>query len=328
MPIRLRQYRQTSLAGYLVAVAFYTTILSNANVVLAENPLSVTAEAEHITILVGNKPMLTYRYGDVSYKPYIKRLSTPSGTNILRDAPHDHLHHHGVMFALMVDDVDFWGEVNAKTAGLEAHRNLTDIQVDSRDGMNRAIFSETLDWITSPDHKVLLQEWRSIRAYQAADLAASLISWESELYLPAGKRSAEITGRSYFGLGIRFIQSMDLKGHFVNAEGQTGLDGTNGKQSKWCAYTADADGKLVTVAMFDHPGNLRYPACWFTMLDPFAYISATLDVHHKAITLKQGQTLKLRYGLALWDGKVESEQIEQLYRRWLNLTAATTQPRT
>ena len=40
--------------------------------------------------------------------------------------------------------------------------------------------------------------------------------------------------------------------------------------AKWCAYTAKADGKPVTAAIFDHPGNVRHPAKMFTMSKPFA----------------------------------------------------------
>jgi hypothetical protein len=311
-----------------VARVFHAAILLDASIVLAANPLSVTVEAERVAILTDDQLMLTYRYNNVPYKPYVKQWRSPSGVNILRDAPHDHVHHHALMFALMVDDVDFWGEVNAKSPGLEAHRGLTGIRVDRRHGMNRAAFTEKLDWTASTDQKVLLQERRTIQVYQAVDLRASLLTWQSELNPPAGKPSAEISGRPYFGLGMRFIQSMDLTGHFINADGKTGHDGTNDMRSKWCAYTATADGAWVTVAMFDHPDNLRYPARWFTMLDPFSYVSATLDVHRKSITLMQGQTLRLRYGLALWDGRIEPEQVEQLYRRWLSLTATTTQPGT
>ena len=328
MTNRWRQRRQTGLAGCLSALVFHTLLLSDANIVMAKNPLSVTVEAGRVAIRTNDQLMLTYHYGNVPYKPYIKQWRSPSGINILRDAPHDHLHHHGLMFALMVDGVDFWGEVNSKTPGLEAHRGLTDVQVDGRHGMNRAAFTEDLDWTTPAEQKTLLQERRTIEVYQSADLAASLMTWQSELGLPAGKPSAEISGRHYFGLGMRFVQSMDLKGYFVNAEGKTGHDGTNDMQSKWCAYTATANRKPVTVALFDHPDNLRHPARWFTMLDPFSYISATLDVHRKSITLKQGETLQLRYGLALWDGRVEPQQIDQLYRRWLSLMPTASRPGT
>ena len=63
-------------------------------------PLQVTVDANSIWIQAGKSPVLQYRYGDVPFKPYIKELYTPGGLNILLDAPPDHLHHHGLMFAL------------------------------------------------------------------------------------------------------------------------------------------------------------------------------------------------------------------------------------
>jgi len=311
-----------------VAMLAIAAGLSNPNHASADNPLSITVTADRVTILNGRHPLLTYRYGNVTYKPYIEQWQTPMGINILRDAPHDHQHHHGIMFALMVDGTDFWAEMNAKhnPPGFQMHRGLTGIEVNSQNGINRAGFSEKFDWTTANEQKTILHERRRITVHQQSEQAVPLVTWECELSVPAGKKSAKITGRSYFGLGMRFIESMDKKGQLFNADGKTGKDGTNGQKSKWCAYTTGANGKEVTVAMFDHPDNLRHPARWFTMLDPFSYLSATLDAHHEAIDLKQGETLELRYGLSLWDGKVEPEKIEKLYRYWLKLTACTTQP--
>ena len=61
--------------------------------------------------------MLQYRYGDVPFKPYVKELFTSSGINVLLDAPPDHLHHHGLMFACAVNNVDFWGEAVGSADG-------------------------------------------------------------------------------------------------------------------------------------------------------------------------------------------------------------------
>ena len=51
-----------------------------------------------------------YRYVQSPYKPYADRLVSPAGTQILRDSPSDHKHHHGLMFALSADGVNFWEE--------------------------------------------------------------------------------------------------------------------------------------------------------------------------------------------------------------------------
>ena len=93
-------------------------------------------------------------------------------------------------------------------------------------------------------------------------------------------------------------------------------------RSKWCAYTAkskakpEADGKEITVAMFDHPNNERHPATWFTMSKPFAYLSATLSLHEEPFKLIAGSPLKLRYAVAIWDARPETEQIEKTYKTW------------
>ena len=119
---------------------------------------------------------------------------------------------------------------------------------------------------------------------------------------------------------------MDTGGRFFNADGKTG-EVISGDQrltpTKWCAYTAKADGKPVTVAIFDHPANLRYPAKFFTMTQPFAYLSATLNAAKEPITVKADKPLDLCYGVALWDGQVDRATVEKLYQRWLALSASS-----
>jgi hypothetical protein len=118
---------------------------------------------------------------------------------------------------------------------------------------------------------------------------------------------------------MRFIKSMDKVGRHRNADGKPGTVFRGDERlvrSTWCAYTADANGKLVTVAMFGHPDNPRHPATWFTMTKPFAYLSATMKLHEEPLKIVSGKPLVLRYAVALWDGRVKTDQINQLYKRW------------
>ena len=62
--------------------------------------------------------MLSYRHAGTKFKPYVERLFTPKGVQVLRDAPHDHVHHHALMLAFgLNEELDYWGEVHAKVAG-------------------------------------------------------------------------------------------------------------------------------------------------------------------------------------------------------------------
>ena len=70
--------------------------------------------------------------------------------------------------------------------------------------------------------------------------------------------------------------------------------------------------------MFGAPDNPR-PTLWFTMREPFAYISATLDLSRKPIMLASNETLTTTYGVAVWDGDVEDETVQAMYGKWVEL---------
>jgi hypothetical protein len=152
-------------------------------------------------------------------------------------------------------------------------------------------------------------------------LGATLVEWRSTLESPPGKESIVLTGDHYFGLGMRFVQSMD-GGRFFNADDKPG-EVVRGDERltpvNWCAYTAKADGKPVTVAIFDHPNNPRYPATMFTMSKPFAYLSATRNEWKQPLKIEAAKPLTLQYAVAAWDGAVDKATVEKLYQRWLKM---------
>jgi len=259
-----------------------------------------------------HEPSLVYRFAQVPYKPYIEILRSPAGVNVLRDAPADHLHHHGLMFATRVDGINFWEERD--NPGAERHRG----PVEARGiGAARQILSGTIDWVDTRDNKPLLIEDRSIELYNDGDLDATVATWQSRFSLPEGKAEATVTGTNYNGLGMRFVESMDKGGRFFNADGKTAVAGTNDVQSKWTAYTAQAEGKPVTVAVFNHPDNPRSPARWFTMDEGFAYLAATLNLDDEPLVITIPVTL--RYGIAVWDGEATPDRVDKVYDRWLGI---------
>jgi hypothetical protein len=306
----------------------------------AESP-QVVVDSNSITLHMDGRPVGRYRYSEVPFKPYLQELRTPSGINILRDSPFDHKHHHALMFAVAVEGVNFWEEKEGH--GRQQHAGINGTFVGELGGTACAAFTERLAWMNG--NQVLLTETRTIRLMRDPVGKATLLSWTAALQpwelgpRPSSARLASVTlsGANYFGLGMRFLTSMDKSGRFINAEGGEGVPGTNDKRSRWCAYSAEAEGKPVTVAIFDHPGNVRHPATWFTMLEPFSYLCVTLGLHHEPLKLSNTATKPpqprggppqepvvvpprpLIYGVGLWDGRVEAEEIERLYQQWVSL---------
>ena len=299
------------LAAALLASACWQTVR-------AEAPLRVVVDANSIWIEAGESPVLQYRYGDVPFKPYVKELCTPGGLNVLLDAPHDHLHHHGLMFAVAVDGVNFWEET--PTAGRQVQRSpLATILQGKDQGGPGAGFCTGPSWTTATGSLVGLSEARTIKACRMGEPEATVVTWQSECRAIRPRAALTLSGSHYFGLGMRFVRSMD-GGEFFNADGKEGTVFRGEERlvrSDWCAYAAAIEGKPVTVAMFDDPNNPRHPATWFTMAEPFAYLSATLRLHEEPLLVTFDRPLRLRYGVALWDGRPDSEAIETLYGRWV-----------
>jgi hypothetical protein len=294
-------------------------------------PVRTTIDKLTATIVVDNRPVLHYRCLDVPKKPYADQLFSPAGVQVLRDAPADHLHHHGLMYALNVDGIGYWEE-SKPDSGVEKHRSIQRYWVPRGDqGDASEGFQEQLDWIAPASGKSLLEERREIVALTFPGLHATLVEWHSNLRA-AGEEPVTISGAHYYGLGLRFVESMDKGGKFLYADDVQPIpfqrqDGKVMKNEwltpvKWCAYRAKADGKPVTVAVFDHPANLRYPSAMYTLAREFAYISATLDAQQRPIKLKPGpnHSIELCYGVAVWDGEVSKADIEKLYTTWIPLT--------
>jgi len=259
------------------------------------------------------------------FKPCVDVLCTPSGRNILRDSPWDHLHHHALMFAVGVNDVDFWGEFD-DTRGKQIVANTFKRSVTdwNNSEMQRNMLNEVtfLDWVI-PNGAVVLKEERSISVFRQHDRDVTLLTWRTRLTTPDSGDTATLGGDHYYGLGMRFDESMDKIGRFFANDGIAPGEIVRGDerltQCKWMAYTAKLNDEPVTVAVFDSPNNPRLMLA-FTMGDGgggFAYISATVNLFREKMEVTQDKPVDFVYGVAVWDGEQTSETIDGVYQQWL-----------
>ena len=276
--------------------------------------LRVSEDADSVRVFAGDREILEYRRVPSPNKPYVRKLYSPGGIQVLRDEPADHRHHHALMFALGANGVNFWEERDG--GGLQRPRSTKLLKGGRGQG---AGLSQRLDWVDPGSNGTVLVELRSISMTQEADPPATVLTWQTRLEAHRGGAAVQLGGSHYFGLGLRFVESMDLGGRFFNAEG---LEGETVRRTekltavRWCAYAAAVDGRPVTVAVLDHPRNPRHPARMFTMTSPFAYLAATMNLWKDPWEVRAGRPLTLTYGVVVWDGDPGLEQVEALYRRW------------
>ena len=267
--------------------------------------LDTVQEGNTLEFRSGDRTVLRYRFAGTPYKPYADVLTTPSGLQVLLDGPEDHLHHHGLMFAVRLNGTNFWEEGSAPG-------RQTQTALETLSGG----FRQHLAWAPESGEPIST-EVRTVRVHALPDNPVTLLSWNTHLSA-LGIGEVELTGAHYHGLGLRFVRDMDVTGTVLTPSDDPGelVRGSELlRRGAWCAYQDHIDEQPVTVAMFDHPSNPR-AATWFNMTEPFAYMSATLNSHRVSLEFRD---LYLRYGVAVWDGHVSKETIEQVYQQWLAL---------
>ncbi len=264
----------------------------------------VHTEQEKIVAYYGDQPLLEHRYSRARPKTYVHPLYLPDGRPVSVDSPPDHVHLQGLMLAWSgVNGVDFWGEVNPARHGQIVHQRFERI----REKTPLEIVS-VQNWLA--EGKLLLVERRTLRV-PVPRAEGVWLEWISELTASEQPVTLSAERHPYNGLGIRFLPSME-GGSVLNANGVDTIAKANGDRAKWCAYYgALDDGSMAGVAIFDHPANPRYPTPFFVMNKRYGYLSAA-PTFQEPFHLRQGETLKLRWGVLSFLGKPDGAKLNRI----------------
>jgi len=269
----------------------------------------------------GEQTFVEYRFSDKDFKPYVQVLRSPGGINVVRDRPYDHLHHRGLMFAVNMNGIEFWGQTwNMGSLGQQLyHPESLDLDAD------RNSLGGNLSWRSLESGKTIMKEHRQVQLLDVPDLEATVLMWKAAFSVPAGHPPAVWKGDHYHGLGMRFAREMDESEPFFFASDAQTPEHVRGTEyltrAAWAAYHASSEGKPVTVAMFDTPSNPRFPAHWFTMHKPFSFLSATINTYRNPFEITAGHTARFCYGIVVLDGHTKEPEMEQVYAHWLKITA-------
>ena len=79
-----------------------------------------------------------------------------------------------------------------------------------------------------------------------------------------------------------------------------------GQRARWVSTTGASGGEVV---MMDHPDNPRHPVTWFTRKN---LLGAGLLMEDDLV-VEAGETLELRYGVAVLNDEPTVAAIEDLY---------------
>lgn len=295
--------------------------------------LSIQKEGDRQVVMIGEEVFAGYNSKDTD-KPYLYPIIGPTGANMTRHYPMkegvrgeatDHPHHTSLWFAHgSVNGIDFWhgGKQNAGTVS-------TVLTVLPSPAAPSTVIRASSVWL-NPDRTVMA-DVDTDYGFSVLGDGSRVIDFRKAI-APADGIEQLLFGDTKEGtMAIRVHPALRLKGavatgHCINSEGDK--DGACwGKRAKWVAYWGVIDGKTCGVAVFDHPTNLRHPTWWhardygLVAANPFGIH----DFEKKPkgtgdYTLKQGETLKLRYRFVFFAGTAEEAKVAEKYAQWVKET--------
>ena len=320
---------------------FRTLLLSGAGILLAwSNTSSFAAQSsedkgvkiskleDRLHIEIDGELFTEYFFKDVP-RPYCYPLIGPGGAALTRNWPmkttpnedHDHPHHRSFWFAHgSINGHDFWSE--EKDFGKTILEKFTRI----RSGKKSGVIKSKNKWMTN-DGQVVCTDERALTIFEPRSPNERIFDFEITLHASNGELTFGDTKEGT--MSIRLAETMKLKGpighgHIVNSEGARD-DDTWGKRADWCDYSGPVDGKIVGVAIFDHPKNPRHPTWWHVRdyglfaANPFGRhdFEKLSDKHAGDLKVSAGGSLTFRYRFYLHEGNETQARVAEHYQQYV-----------
>ncbi|MDF0645815.1 MAG: PmoA family protein [Nitrospira sp.] len=280
-------------------------------------------QSAQLTILHKDRPVLIYAHSARQFKPYIKALFDLSGYNVLLDAPSDHLHHHGIMYAVMVNGINYWQERD--DTGIQRSLRIEEQRtgVDER-GLPYASFVDVIEWLdltgrgAAEGGEPLLHERRTITVTVDDKNREVAAQWSADFVVGSRVKSAVLTGDPYNGLGLRL--SRDFDSRVVHRNAEKTLDPRRGDpnilKARWSAASVSLPARDSTVAVFGDQANRLGDPVFFLMYQPFAYISATQALDKGKLEYESGAHYRLNYLVTTYPEIQSSEFLRLKEEEW------------
>jgi hypothetical protein len=289
-----------------------------------ELAIHIDQDKGRLNVAYGGRVLLVYAFASGQYKPYVKELRTIDGANVLVDSPPDHLHHHGLMFAIRVNGHNFWEERDKP--GHERHIEFVSKTTSAGpDGTSQAVFVERLAWVADEfkdvsevESRALVLELRTLTLSVNEKAGEVALRWDGQFTVGPGADKARLEGADYHGLGMRFPASFDKVARHRNSElkAYKTADQRDVIEARWSAITGTLEGREVTVACMGRPDAQRGALKFFTMLDPFAYLSATRGLDLVPQEYQRGETWRDSHLILVRNAATPTETLQKRYEAW------------
>jgi len=282
-----------------------------------------------IRVTVANEPFAEYVYQGYA-KPIVYPIFGPGRIAMTRNfpirkdvpgEPTDHPHHKSLWLSHgNVNGEDFWLE-----KGKIVHQRIQSVDTNPR----RIVITADNRWVNRQGKTVCTDTTR-VGFLELAN-GARAIDYDITIHASHGPVTFGDTKEGF--MAVRTHPALQLTGdpkRGVTAANGQAINSRGvkdkamwGQQAEWVDYSGKIDGRLMGLAMFDHPGNPRHPTFWhardygLVAANPFGVSDFTKQKERSgALTLAAGQDLRFRYRIVLHRGDAKEAGIAKLYEEY------------
>lgn len=292
-------------------------------------PVELKDTGKRVNVKLGDELFTEFDYSDYN-KPILYPIFGPGQVGMTRNFPmneevegeaHDHPHHKSMWISHEISGVDFWGESEGKVITEKVETEFSGSPKPAN------VLRSTSTWRKKVDNTPILTDQTTY--WFGGDKKSRWIDCLVKFKATFGDIQFDDTKEGLFAirthpdLRLNAAPSRGVEevfGSAVNSEGITGK-AIWGKKAKWLLYKGMIDGKPMSIAMYDHPGNLRHPTTWHAR--DYGLVTANpFGMHHflnknkgaGAFRIAKDDDLALRYRVEFFRGEVSPSEVEACYQ--------------
>jgi hypothetical protein len=309
-----------------------------------------------IDVLIGGKHFTSYLYGEALPKPVLVPVRKPSGIEVSRRHPlvelkggsMDHLHHVGLFFAVdRVNGTNFWNYYRNPDGATPQIKHIKVLQTAGDNGRGKLV--TVAHWIDKRG-KFLLEEKRSMVFMAGERKDEWTLDFSLDLTAQKEKVVFEDIEEGVFAIRVSdYLRESDAQGgvrpgravpgesvsgtgRYFSSNGDETAKNVWGKRAWWVALQGVREGKVVGVAILNHPASINYPTYWHVR--DYGLLSANPlgqgDFQRQRprqyrknkpiplrLTLEPGEKAHFRFLVIVYEGTRTKEQMEERFKAFV-----------
>lgn len=338
-----------SLVLFILSSAIFKTanlwqypVPSHEVLIYSENDsvvLSHDEEGKKVDVWIGENLLTSYIYSD-NFKPFLYPVYTANGNPVTRGYPINPRsgeatdHPHQVGFWLNYGDVnglDFWNNSERiPSEARERYGTIAHIDIENMEyNGNSAVLEVVKHWLTSEGVVLIVENTRYHFSLYSNRGAGDIRMIDRITRLTAQDSDIVFTDNKEGMLGLRVARELehhdrhdDATGLYISSEGFTGHD-VWGTRNKWMNLIGQIGDEKVSIAIFDHPGNIGFPTYWHARgyglyaANPLGKLEMSGGFEELNYQLASGTSLTFMHRVILSSGEhISREELEKFWQEW------------